>query len=91
MSPSSREAFLRHRIDGCRHGAVRLHLAREKPREARVISSAAMSRRKGDYDLDTAHGRKVHLDSPDPDDICLDDIASALSKVCRFGAQPKRF
>jgi 5'-deoxynucleotidase YfbR-like HD superfamily hydrolase len=41
--------------------------------------------------LDTVSGRKLDLDDPKPDQICLEDIASALSKVCRFGAQPKRF
>jgi hypothetical protein len=41
--------------------------------------------------LDTASGRKLDLDDPQPNQICLDDIASALSKVCRFGAQPQQF
>jgi 5'-nucleotidase len=41
--------------------------------------------------LDTASGRKLDLDDPQPDQICLEDIASALSKVCRFGAQPLTF
>ena len=36
--------------------------------------------------LDTASGRKLDLDDPQPDQICLEDLASALSKVCRFGA-----
>jgi len=37
--------------------------------------------------LDTVSGRKLDLDDPQPDQICLEDLASALSKVCRFGAQ----
>jgi uncharacterized protein len=41
--------------------------------------------------LDTASGRKLDLDDPKPDQICLEDLASALSKVCRFGAQSLEF
>lgn len=41
--------------------------------------------------LDTASGRKLDLDDPDPSQISLDDIAGGLSRVCRFGAQSLRF
>ena len=41
--------------------------------------------------LDTASGRKLDLDDPDPTQIALDDIAGGLSRVCRFGAQSLRF
>jgi uncharacterized protein len=41
--------------------------------------------------LDTASGRKLDLDDPQADQICLEDTAAALSKVCRFGAQRKHF
>lgn len=41
--------------------------------------------------LDTFSGHKLNLDSPEAGQIELDDIAAALSKVCRFGAQPVRF
>jgi 5'-deoxynucleotidase YfbR-like HD superfamily hydrolase len=44
-----------------------------------------------DYLLDTASGRQLDLADPHPDDIELEDIASALSKVCRFGAQAREF
>lgn len=33
----------------------------------------------------TLTGRKVHVLNPQPDQICLEDIAGALSRICRFG------
>jgi hypothetical protein len=45
----------------------------------------------GDHILDTASGQKLNLVDPQPEEIELEDIASALSKVCRFGVQPRRF
>jgi 5'-deoxynucleotidase YfbR-like HD superfamily hydrolase len=39
----------------------------------------------------TAGGRKVHVLSPDVSTIELDDIAHALSHVCRFGGHCKSF
>jgi len=33
----------------------------------------------------------VELDAPKPEQIAVEDIAAALSKVCRFGAQASRF
>ena len=41
--------------------------------------------------MDTASGVQLDLDNPLPKDINLGDIAAALSKVCRFGAQAKQF
>ncbi len=41
--------------------------------------------------LDTASGRKIDLDQPDPSQISLEDIAGGLSRICRFGAQAVRF
>ncbi len=41
--------------------------------------------------LDTYSGRRIDLDAPDSREVCLEDIAAALSKVCRFGAQAIRF
>jgi hypothetical protein len=41
--------------------------------------------------LATVSGRKLDLDDPQPDQMCLEDLASALSKVCRFGAQSLEF
>ena len=41
--------------------------------------------------MDTASGVALDLDNPRPEDTRLEDIAAALSKVCRFGAQANRF
>jgi len=43
------------------------------------------------HTLDTASGEKLDLDDPRPETIHLADIAGALSRVCRFGAQATRF
>jgi hypothetical protein len=45
----------------------------------------------GPYVLDTLSGARLDLDDPKPDNIHLADLAGALSKVCRFGAQASRF
>lgn len=44
-----------------------------------------------EFVLDTYSGLKLDLDDPQPDQIALEDIAAALSKVCRSGAQATRF
>ncbi len=41
--------------------------------------------------LDTCSGKRLDLDAPEASQVALGDIAAALSKVCRFGAQAKRF
>lgn len=41
--------------------------------------------------MNTASGALLDLVNPDPAVIRLEDIAAALSKVCRFGAQTTRF
>ncbi len=41
--------------------------------------------------LDTYSGKRLDLDAPKASQIALDDIAAALAKVCRFGAQSLRF
>jgi hypothetical protein len=43
------------------------------------------------YVINTASGALLDLADPDPAAICLEDIAAALSKVCRFGAQVSLF
>jgi len=43
------------------------------------------------YAITTASGRSLDLADPRPDAICVEDIASALSKICRFGAQATEF
>ena len=41
----------------------------------------------GDRVIRTVTGKSVDLKSPSPADICLDDIAIGLSRICRFGGQ----
>lgn len=41
----------------------------------------------GDRVIRTVTGKSVDLKNPSPDDICLDDIAIGLSRICRFGGQ----
>jgi 5'-deoxynucleotidase YfbR-like HD superfamily hydrolase len=45
----------------------------------------------GSYVLDTASGRRIDLQRPRSEDIDVNDVASALSKICRFGAQARTF
>lgn len=41
--------------------------------------------------FNTASGRIVDLKNPSEDNICIDDIANALSKICRFGGNTNKF
>jgi uncharacterized protein len=41
--------------------------------------------------IDTASGMRLDLDDPRPEDIRIEDVAGGLSKVCRFGAQPREY
>ena len=43
------------------------------------------------HTIDTFTGRRLDFDDPAPEQIDIEDIASALSKVCRFGAQATTF
>lgn len=45
---------------------------------------------RGDW-IQTAHGRQFWPMDPRPDEVHLDDIAHALSMLCRFGGHCKRF
>ena len=40
--------------------------------------------------IDTYSGRKINLLHPDPDDILIEDIAHALSLICRWGGHIRR-
>lgn len=41
--------------------------------------------------ITTYTGKKFHLLDPDPLDVCLEDIAHALSMMCRFNGHVRRF
>jgi uncharacterized protein len=43
------------------------------------------------YIIDTASGERLDLDNPSPEDIRIEDVAGGLSKICRFGAQPREY
>jgi hypothetical protein len=41
--------------------------------------------------IETASGMRYDFQNPDPDTVILEDIAHALSNVCRFAGQIRRF
>lgn len=41
--------------------------------------------------LTLSSGHSLDLSDPRPQDIRVEDIAAALAKICRFGAQPTSF
>src|SRR5215211_9476558 len=43
------------------------------------------------YAIDTASGVRLDLDNLRPEDIRIGDVAGGLSKVCRFGAQARKY
>ena len=45
----------------------------------------------GLYVIDTSSGIRLNLHDPRPEDIRIEDVAGGLSKVCRFGAQPREY
>lgn len=45
----------------------------------------------GSHALTTYSGRQLDLDACSSDEIFVEDIAAALSKICRFGAQTRTF
>src|SRR5690349_18842227 len=46
--------------------------------------------RTGDW-IATFTGKRWFLTDPDPADVDIDDIAHALSMICRFGGHTKQF
>jgi len=46
--------------------------------------------RRGDW-IQTASGRQFWPLDPRPDEVCIEDIAHALSNQCRYGGHTKRF
>lgn len=43
------------------------------------------------YEVETFSGRYVDTGNPSPESICIEDIAHALSSICRFGGHSLRF
>lgn len=43
------------------------------------------------HEIETFTGRFVNVDNPEPESICLEDIAHALSQICRYGGHCRRF
>lgn len=43
------------------------------------------------HEIETFSGRFVNVDKPDPATFALDDIAHALSQICRYGGHCKTF
>lgn len=41
--------------------------------------------------MQTATGRRFWPLDPRPEDICIEDVAAALSRICRFGGHCSRF
>lgn len=41
--------------------------------------------------IQTASGKKFYPLNPQPDDVCIEDIAHALSKMCRFNGHTREF
>lgn len=41
--------------------------------------------------IQTYTGKKFHFLSPSQDEICIEDIAHALSNLCRFGGHTRQF
>lgn len=48
------------------------------------------SRLRGDW-IQTYSGRAFYPLAPYPQDVCIEDIAHALSQLCRFGGHCRRF
>ncbi|WP_199520065.1 hypothetical protein [Fulvimarina endophytica] len=51
---------------------------------------AAHTAREGDW-MQTATGRQFWPIDPRPEEVCIEDIAHALSMLCRFGGHCRRF
>lgn len=50
----------------------------------------AIVERKGDW-MQTFTGRQFWPMDPRPEDVCIEDIAHALSMICRYGGHTKKF
>jgi uncharacterized protein len=61
------------------------------PRSAPLAIDLAYREPAPTYWLDTASGRRVDLADPNPEDMCLGDVARALSQICRFGGHCREY
>lgn len=71
-----------------RPGAVQLNPIRARIADREIVSAVPTERL---HALTTYSGRQLSLDHCAADEIFVEDIAAALSKVCRFGAQTRVF
>jgi uncharacterized protein len=55
------------------------------------ISGAPSAKRRHGAWMQTYTGKAYFTHDPDPKDVCIDDIAHALSMLCRFTGHTKRF
>ncbi len=60
------------------------------PGGIKVDEAVAPGRRMNNW-MVTASGRRISITDPQPEDICIHDIAHALANICRFGGHTKRF
>lgn len=44
-----------------------------------------------EFFIGTYSGKRLHFLNPTPDEICIEDIAHALSMICRYGGHVSRF
>jgi hypothetical protein len=58
---------------------------------AELVRRSSLGMSSDAFFLTTSSGRSVNLSDPRPEDIFAEDIARALSKICRFGAQATSF
>lgn len=61
-----------------------------EPITIRAGSVPVSATRRGDW-MQTANGRQAWPMDPRPEDIHIDDIAAALSKLCRYGGHCRKF
>lgn len=74
-------------------GALRGHGFESRWSVARAVSErvALAGVTSASFVLTLSSGHSLDLSDPRPQDIRVEDIAAALSKICRFGAQPTSF
>lgn len=56
-----------------------------------TVEAMSKTSRDGDYWMETFTGRKFWPLDPSAEDVCIEDIAHALSLICRFGGHVREF